>query len=96
MTLDCAFNSCEEDATIIVAGFSLCEEHRGGGDWADVATAFYEQITVEDLQAMATAMSPLARAFYGLGNPPPGTIGAPRAANEPREGETGPPREGGP
>lgn len=96
MTLDCAFailgdpeEACEEDATIIVGGFSLCEEHRG--DWADVATAFYEQITVEDLERMAAAMSPLARAFYDLGNPtpPPGTIGAPTPVNEPRQRETG-------
>lgn len=86
MTLDCAFDPCEEDATIIVGGFSLCEEHRD--DWADVATAFYEQITVEDLERMAAAMSPLARAFYDLGQPAPGTIGVPRAPNEPREGET--------
>lgn len=91
MTLDCSFDPCEEDATIIVGGFSFCEEHRG--DWADVATAFYEQITVEDLQAMATAMSPLARAFYEHGvGAPPGTMGdqpSPIPANEPRQGETG-------
>lgn len=38
---------------------------------------------------MATAMSPLARAFYDLGQPAPGTIGAPRSPNEPMCGRKG-------
>ena len=83
MTLECAKARCGDDATLIVGGFSLCGEHRG--DFLEVAAAFYEGMTVEQLQGIAGAMAPLVSAFYDQGSgmvgpppppppPPPGSV----------------------
>jgi hypothetical protein len=79
VTLECAKARCGDDATLIVGGFSLCGDHKG--DFMEVAAAFYEGMTVEDLQGIAGAMAPLARSFYEQGiamapEPPPPAPGS--------------------
>ncbi len=84
VTLECAKAQCSGDAALIVGGFSLCGDHKG--DYMEVAAAFYEQMTVEQLQAMAGAISPLMTAFYEQGGAIPGQPPAPPASLGPRPG----------
>jgi hypothetical protein len=75
VTLECAKAQCGDDAAVVIGGFSLCGEHKG--DYMEVAAAFYEQMTVEQLQAMAGAISPLMTAFYEQGGAMSGQPPAP-------------------
>ncbi len=70
VTLECAKTQCSDDAVMVIGGFSLCGEHKG--DYMEVAAAFYEQMPVEQLRAMAGAISPLMAAFYEQGGAMPG------------------------